>query len=307
MGEQRGSATSKGRLVRAGILGAAAGVGAGALLFCLNGLSDRWREPTVQLNPAAQVATAAPEELTLVAFNLAKASFHDGGLSFAPRAEVVERLATVARFLEGERADLVFLSEVVFEAGPAPQDQLAILAEKAGFPYRASGENYSFGFPFYRLRSGNALLSRYPLRGLFVQELPGATPFYAPTNNRRLLWCELALGGEALLVGSVRNDSFDRANNLRQTRALLEVPGERPVLLGGDFNATPGSDSLALLESSGRFAGVFDGPATFPAWAPERRIDYVLAPRAWELVEERVVAVGVSDHRAVVARYRLAP
>jgi endonuclease/exonuclease/phosphatase (EEP) superfamily protein YafD len=48
-----------------------------------------------------------------------------------------------------------------------------------------------------------------------------------------------------------------------------------------------------------------EGPATFPADAPRQRIDYVFAPKAWKLVDSRVLDDQTSDHRAVVATFEL--
>jgi endonuclease/exonuclease/phosphatase (EEP) superfamily protein YafD len=35
------------------------------------------------------------------------------------------------------------------------------------------------------------------------------------------------------------------------------------------------------------------------------RIDYLFAPAEWELIEERAIENDASDHRAVVARFRV--
>jgi endonuclease/exonuclease/phosphatase family metal-dependent hydrolase len=120
-----------------------------------------------------------------------------------------------------------------------------------------------------------------------------------------VLWCELELDGAPLLVGSVRNDSRDLANNLVQTRELLDYVGARPALLLGDFNAEPTDASMRLLVETGRFTGLFHGPPTFPSTRPKRRIDHVLAPASWTVIGQHVVAAGNSDHLAVVSTFRL--
>jgi endonuclease/exonuclease/phosphatase (EEP) superfamily protein YafD len=88
-------------------------------------------------------------------------------------------------------------------------------------------------------------------------------------------------------------------------RELLAFIGDRPCVLAGDFNAKPTDESIMLVTDSGRFDGAFDGPPTFPADAPDRRIDYVFAPVAWEHVETRVLDTRASDHRPVVATFRV--
>lgn len=274
------------------------------LLFVANGLDPRWRSP--RSGGAGAEAHAAPgSEVRILAFNAAKFSFHEGGLRFAQAETIRSRLEPLAETIRRERIDLCFLSEVVMEAGPGSIDQVEELAKLCGFAHWASGENYSFGWPFLRVRSGNALLSRFPMEALRVEPLPGTRPFWNPTNRRRVLWCDLQIGDERILAGSVRNDSFDLVNNLAQTRALLERSSGRPAILAGDFNAEAESGSIAAILKSGRFVPAAYGGPTYPAEAPRRRIDHVFAPLGWEIVDDRTLAIGDSDHLAVLAAYRL--
>jgi endonuclease/exonuclease/phosphatase family metal-dependent hydrolase len=291
------------RILLRGLLAALA-IGALFLaLFVANGLDRSWRVPVI-VHGSAPLAPPPGQELRVFAFNAAKCGFHHGGLEFASAEEVRARLDRIASSIRAEEADLVALSEVVFEAGPVPLDQVAYLAEAAGFARHVSAENYSFGLPFYRIRSGNALLAKVELHTPEVLQLAGGTPFWAPTGNRRALFVELELDGHPLLVGSLRNDSFDLANNLRQTRELLAHIGARPALLAGDFNAQPHDDSLRELAATGAFTALATSPPTFPTRAPTRRIDHVFAPATCTLVEHHVVDTGVSDHLAVVATFR---
>lgn len=292
-------------------------VGGTALLalFAWNGLEDSWRIPDhgTTLAEARKLTASELESGTVVsvmAWNLAKCFFHAGGTRFRTEDEVRRRLDRIAEVVREHDVDLLFLSEVVFEAGPCPVNQVTYLAEAIGFHAWCYGDNYSFGVPGYRIRSGNALLSRFPLKPVAVEPLPGGKPFWSPSNNRRLLWASAAMGGEELLCGSVRNDSFDLQVNALQVEAILASLGSRPALLAGDFNAEPGDRSMELLRSSGRFVGVFDGPATYPARLPKRRIDSVLLPRARaRLLFHQVLDVDLSDHEPVhvIARFRAFP
>ena len=275
-----------------------------AILFMANGVSSRWRTP--ELGTTGTPAKAGPvRSLRVMAFNVAKCGFHQGGFRFAEPTEVRERLDRIAETIVAADVDLVFLSEIVAEAAPCPVDQVAYLAEKAGFHAFAFGENYSWGIPFLRIRAGNALLSRHPLRPVENVQLSGRKPFWEPTNNRRLLWCEVELDGEWLLAGSVRNDSFDANVNLLQALEILMWLDRRPALLAGDFNAEPDDESMRHFRDSGLFTDTFDGPPTYPTSGPHRRIDYVLAPRGWTVIEHRVVPCEESDHLPVLAEFRV--
>jgi endonuclease/exonuclease/phosphatase family metal-dependent hydrolase len=275
-----------------------------ALLFAANGFDPRWRTP--RSGEAGPESHAEPGFLVrILAFNAAKFDFHEGGLRFASAETIRSRLEPFAEAIRRERIDLCFLSEVVMEAGPGSVDQVEELAKRCGFAHWASGENYSFGLPFLRIRSGNALLSRFPMEALRVEPLPGTRPFWNPTNRRRVLWCDVEIASGRIHAGSIRNHSFDLVNNLAQTRALLERSSARPAILAGDFNAEPDTGSIRLFAGSGRFVAAVSGGPTYPAEAPSRRIDHVFAPAGWELVEDHTLAIGASDHLAVLAVYRL--
>ena len=273
------------------------------LLFASNGLSESWRTPTIV--GAAVPPDLPPREVRILALNIAKASFHEGGVRFAEPKTVRERLDRMADAMRAAAPDLIALSEVVFEAGPCPVDQAAHLASALGFSTYALGENYSFGLPFYRIRTGNVLLSRFPLRGLLVQQLDGQRPFHSPTNNRRTLWCEVLIGDRWVTCASLRNDSFSLRRNHRHAQEILSRVPDEGAILAGDFNAELHDDSLEVFRSADRFTGTFHGEPTFPAPAPKRCIDFVLAPKSWTLVDQKTIHTGVSDHLAVLAVFRL--
>ena len=281
-----------------------------ATLFVWNGTRDSWRDPEVGENGhltlnVAYASGPTARTVRVMALNAAKCWFHRGGLDFASKDEVRANLDRIADVIRAEKPDVVCLSEVVMEGGPVDLDQVWYLAAACNFAHWASAENYSFGLPFFRIRSANAVLSTREMRTLAVQQLAGGAPFWNPTNNRRALWFEIRVDDTWILGASLRNDSFDPANNLRQTKEILARHGDRPALMAGDFNAVPGSPSMELWRASGRFVGFEAVPPTFPAAAPDRRLDQVLAPAAWTVIDTRVVDTGVSDHLAVVATFRL--
>lgn len=273
-------------------------------LFAWNGLGSGWRTPS-QGNGPGSVRSGPVREVRVLALNAAKCWFHRGGLSFASADLVRTNLDRIAAVIRAEAPDIVCLSEVVMDSGPVQIDQVEYLARAAGFARHAAAENYSFGLPFFRIRSGNAVLTNFELRSLEVVQLAGARPFWSPTNNRRALLVELEIGGAWLLAASIRNDSFDLANNLVQVVEILARIGDRPALVAGDFNAEPGTAPMERWLAGGRFVGFAAEPATYPAHAPTRRLDHVLAPASWRVIDQRVVETGVSDHLGVVVTFAL--
>ena len=91
----------------------------------------------------------------------------------------------------------------------------------------------------------------------------------------------------------------DKAVAQPQLDDLLVVLADepRPMLLLGDFNLT--SDVVRPAVEAAGFTFV-DGSPTSPAWAPVHRLDHI-AVDGLEVLDQRVVELPVSDHRAVVA------
>jgi endonuclease/exonuclease/phosphatase family metal-dependent hydrolase len=275
-------------------------------LFTLNGTVLATGEQAL-VGIYADIRPAPPgETVTVVSYNVAKGFAHKSGLSFDTKENVQARMKRMADAVRGENPDLVFLSEVMTEATPCPVNQVQEFARGVGLNHWAFGENYNFGLPFCRVVGGNAILSRTPLLPAANISLAGRKPFWETKNSRRALFATTELHGRAVLLVSLHNDSFSRANNAVQVRELLAFVADQPCVLAGDFNAEPAWESMTLLKESGRFVGAFDGPPTFPADKPEKRIDYVFAPRDWEHLGTRVIdEPTASDHRPVVARFRV--
>jgi len=284
-------------------------IGIPGLLFVLNGtLLGHGETPTLHVLadiPQRSFDDREPLTIKILAFNIAKCFVFKDGEGLEDVSTVRDRLARIAALIRAEDPDFVFLSETIVECGACPVDQVAALAQATEMHAFAFGENFNFGLPFFRVVGGNAILSRGPLETVANPSLAGRRPFYAVKNNRRVLWCAAQIAGRRLLLASIHTDSFDRVNNLRQTREILDFAGEQEAILAGDFNALPDWPSIELIRDSGRFSGAFDGALTFPSDKPNRRIDFIFAPASWELIDEHVVEDDVSDHRAVVSTFRV--
>ena len=277
-------------------------------LFVVNGLWFAHNETPLTRQVSQIVANQTPfegETITIMAYNIAKGFIHQGGISFAEQEAVVKRLNQIADIINVEQPDLVFFSETILECGPSPVNQITTLAEATGMPFWAFGENYNFGFPFSRIVGGNAILSRRPLEAVANPSLAGRQPFYITTNNRRLLWCAMTINGEKILLGAVHNDSFNMTNNLAQARQILDYLDGRPAILAGDFNAQPHEAPMQLFRETGQFVWAFDGPLTFPTTKPQQKIDFILAPASWKLIEHRVLQSNASDHLPIISTFRV--
>jgi endonuclease/exonuclease/phosphatase family metal-dependent hydrolase len=277
------------------------------MLFVVNGLflADRTTPRMRQLPVAAAPTASAPSEMTIVAYNIAKGFVHKGGVRFESREVVEAKLSRMADVIRVEKPDFVFLSEAITDCGPCDIDQVALIARECGLPHVASGENYNVGLPFFRIAGGNAVLSRTPLTPVANIDLAGRRAFYVTSNNRRALFVSAEIGGRAILLAALHNDSFDMRNNETQARQILDFIGDRSAIVAGDFNNRPEERSIKLFQKSGHFSGAFDGPPTFFEAGRKERLDYILVPADWELLDHRVIADDTSDHRPLVCRFKV--
>jgi endonuclease/exonuclease/phosphatase family metal-dependent hydrolase len=284
-----------------GIFAAAGG------LFVMNGLLLAEGENPVSGTTSypSESENRNPDEIKIISYNIAKGFIIKEGLNFSDKKTIKKRMTQIAELIVREKADIVFLSEAIFECTPCPVNQIVFLAEASGMHSWAFGENYNFGLPFYRIVGGNAILSRFPLETIANPSLAGRKPFYVTTNNRRVLWCALHIGEKSILAASVHNDSHSRENNLIQVRQLLAYKGDRPALMAGDFNSNPGELPIELIRNTGQFTASFEGPPTFPSGRANQKIDFIFAPRKWKLLKHRVIQTNLSDHYPVVSVFRI--
>jgi endonuclease/exonuclease/phosphatase family metal-dependent hydrolase len=140
-----------------------------------------------------------------------------------------------------------------------------------------------------------------------------ALPRQVGTYRRGLARATVDVDGQHVDVFSTHLDHTAPGVRRAQARAVAASVrrSPRPVVLGGDLNAEPGTPAVRAVERVGLVdgwsaAGRHDG-LTVPAASPRRRIDFVLADDAFVPVRSRVLLSSVSDHRAVMTTYDLLP
>lgn len=241
-----------------------------------------------------------PAPLRVVTFNI-HAGKDTGG---------ADNLARLAAFVRAERPDVLLLQEVdvrTTRSGDVDQPT-ALVAAVGGFV--AFGKTLDFQGGQY----GIAVWSRFPIRRHALRHLPIEPPqaraggSYEP---RGALVAELdAPGGPLIVVNTHLDASGDDTYRQQEIRTLVQVVDSlrqtgTAVLVGGDFNATPESDVIALATAAGwrdAWAVCGDGSDgfTFSARRPVKRIDYLWLTGATTCVHARVSSDTLSDHRALV-------
>lgn len=213
-------------------------------------------------------------------------------------------ITRVAAIIDSLDADIVMLQEVdrrTARAGGA--DHLAELERLTGM-YAAFGKSLDYQGGDY----GIALLSRWPIDSAATVSLKVDPPqeraggaheprvglhaiVRAPSGRLHVLNTHIDAGGPGTYR---RQEVIGLLARIRNS-----VPAGEALIFGGDLNARPLTDEIAAvsLALTDAFAACGSGPGeTFPAKAPDRRIDYVFFRRA-RCIQARVPVTEASDHR----------
>ncbi|HEY4074135.1 MAG TPA: endonuclease/exonuclease/phosphatase family protein [Herbaspirillum sp.] len=221
--------------------------------------------------------------LTVVTYNIHGAIGTDG--HFAPK-----RIAAV---LQEINADVIALQEVPL-GGSAGADVLALLQDATGFH---AVEGPTEDGP--RRRYGNAILSRYPIRGTRAIDLS-----FGSREARGALDADIDCDGNPLRIVATHL-GLNPAERREQIRRLLQAfdTDRMPVILMGDVNEWfIWGRSLRWLVSHFQAA---PAPRTFPSRWPIFSLD-----RIWIRPRHRLLQVNVhntplarvaSDHLPLIA------
>ncbi len=229
--------------------------------------------------------------LVLMSYNIHHGEGTDGVFD-------LERIA--ALILEQE-PDLVALQEVdVGTSRASGTDQAEELSRMTGMRVA-----FSQAIPFAGGAYGDAVLSRLPVEKVESFPLP-ALPDH---ELRTAAVVTVDAGGRRLRFASTHLDhTSDPVDRVRQAQELVRVlrpddPKLPPIILAGDLNSLPGSKTIELLERDWFAADSGDQP-TFPSGEPERKIDWILLPRATRWLVQQVVVINdpvASDHCGLTA------
>ena len=240
---------------------------------------------------AATLADAEPSSQEPVRLRLLTYNIHHG----AGNDEVLD-LERVSVLIESLNPDLVALQEVdnrTERTGGVDQAvRLGALTDME--PAFGSFMDYQGG------EYGMAVLSKLPFTEPTNHRLPeGAEP-----RTSVAIRAELPNGAGELVFAGIHFYATDE-ERLAQARRLLELLEAEtvPVILAGDFNSTPDSEVMALIEESFVLPGKGDDRFTFRSDRPNREIDFIVyRPRdRFRVVESRVIDEPVaSDHRPVL-------
>jgi endonuclease/exonuclease/phosphatase family metal-dependent hydrolase len=244
--------------------------------------------------PRQPSAPTATDTLRILTWNIHIGRGTDGVLD----------LERIARVILAAHPDVVALQEVdsvTRRTGGA--DAPRRLAELTGYDVRyAKAMDYDGG------GYGVAVLSRMPAAAFRAHPLP-ADSLHEPRTVAELRARLPRTGLPLLFLATHLDHTADAATRRLQAERIVALFGADSAgvaVLAGDLNDTPGSAALAMLTRRWHDAG--DAAPTFPAGAPDRKIDYVLydPPRRARVLSARVIAEPVaSDHRPLLVVFEI--
>ncbi len=259
--------------------------------------TDQATEPGLTLEPCRP---AERTTLTVVSINI------HGGVA----RDDSYQLPRLAEEIRSWDADVVLLQEVHrYRQKSALEDQPLQLATMLDMNV-AFGRNFTRdpeapGRP--RRESGTAILSRLPIMATGNASLPNQ-PGLQPRGLARIV---VRVGGQPVDIYNTHLQHTAGDIRVLQAQGIERIiAGQpiRPFILGGDFNATPGSTAMSVIGGFTNDAWTEAGNGlglTVPPREPQRRIDYVLYNGPWRPVASDVLTSSVADHRAVRTQFEL--
>lgn len=252
---------------------------------------------TAGIAPTSAIAAPPARELRVMSYNMHAGIGDDGRLD----------LERTARVIETSGADVIGLQEVDrhWSARSDYVDQAQWLARRLGlhYAYGANLDRDPEPGRTERRQYGTAVLSRYPIQSATNHALTSIPYPERPTEQRGLLATRINVRGVKIDFYNTHLDHQRSEQRASQVTEILELTAgtQRPAILVGDLNAVPEAPEIRMLTDDA-FRDVFAGTDafTYPADAPNRRIDYVLTRGPRSFTDSTVIDTPASDHLPVV-------
>ncbi len=245
------------------------------------------------LSAASFKANAADKELVVMTYNI--------------RAGSLTSIDSLADFINSHHPDFVALQEVDVMTKRANAKKMnginivsALAARTNMFGYFGKALNFAGGY------YGIAILSRHPCKKMECFQLPNPKQ----TEQRVLLLGKFEIDGKREMAFACTHLDVKSAETrgLQADFIINKIKGvSLPTIIGGDFNAYP--EELCSLKFHAAMTDISGCEPTFPAWSPDRKIDYLFvyapSPSFKPHFSTTTLPDQLSDHRAIVAKLKL--
>lgn len=216
-------------------------------------------------------------------------------------------LDVIAKVIQDANPDFVALQEVDYKTNRAKKYDLVT---ELGWRCKMAP---IFGRAMYYEDGeyGEGVLSKYT----FINTNNWALP-YSPGHEPRAaleIACALPSTDTISFVGTHLDHTNDETDRIAQALKINEIFSqcEHPTILAGDLNATPGSETINILEQFWTASYNQDNPAaTYPSTNPSKKIDYVMFYPAnrWLVLKTEVIQDSIaSDHCGYLVWLKLLP
>lgn len=267
------------------------------------------------------------------------------GYEHRERDYYLKSLDTVSKEIKDWNADILCLQEVDFSASRSHYiNQAKYIAKKAGYPFVAEAVSWEANyipFPYWPLKnnfgsmvSGGAILSKFPLsqHEVMLFDKPQSQPWwynlFYPHRYAHIVTVEA--GDKKIRLMNLHLEAFDKEDRRLQVTKIAELVKENKIdIAAGDFNMLPVSASKRSkfynddnyendpsydeMTRSGLDEVVPDEIYTkneslyftFPAWAPDRRLDYIWYTPRLKMMKAEVLPSASSDHLPLRATFQI--
>jgi len=244
---------------------------------------------------AAQSANIEGNRVRILTFNILHGETLKGDFDLDYIASVIQKA----------NPDLVALQEVDLRTNRARKlDLVSELGLRTGLNPLFGRAMFFDGGEY-----GEGILSRYS----FLSTRNNPLPAREGKEPRAALEVQVLLpeGDTLTFIGTHLDHTRDETDRLAQAEELnkLFAGGDSPMILSGDLNARPESETMRKLLSVWTPSDK-DFRPTIPSHEPRAKIDYVLYKPAhrWKVIETRVICDTIaSDHCAQLSVLELIP
>ena len=198
------------------------------------------------------------------------------------------------------KPDLVALQEVdVFTNRSGSNiNQAKVLAEKTGMYFAFFRAMYYDGGEY-----GDAILSKYPIRAYYRYVLPANGG-----EGRSMGMIEVMIDGKPFNFAVTHLDHLSETTRVLQATEINRMVKDfrYPVILGGDFNATPGSSTVTKLKTYLTLGCNGACPLTASAANPNVSIDHFFyESTGFNRFDYYTIVTQASDHLPLIATWTL--
>lgn len=211
----------------------------------------------------------------------------------------------IAKVISSQNVDLVALQEIDVntERSGKGKNQAKLLAELTGMHFY-----FSKALDFQNGEYGVAVLSKFPIVDSLRISLPNDSDVKEELRTVAVATVLLPTK-QKILFGSTHLGLTEQSRKLQSEKLVQNLKSNAlPLILAGDFNATPDSRVIKYLDAYFTRTCAADCAPTIPVENPSKTIDFIMFRNASKLKLKKSFVIDekyASDHLPVVAEFKV--